>query len=69
LRAADLHGSDDLLLTQEYIAHMLGVRRTSVTMVARTLPEAGLISYRRGKIKLPDVAGLKHTRLASATRR
>ena len=41
LRAADLHGGDELPLTQEYIAQMLGVRRTSVTVVARTLQEAG----------------------------
>ena len=41
LRAADLHGSNELPLTQEYIAQMLGVRRTSVTVVARTLQEAG----------------------------
>jgi CRP-like cAMP-binding protein len=61
LRAADLHGSDELPLTQEYIAHMLGVRRTSVTMVARTLQEAGLISYTRGKIKLLDVVSLRAT--------
>jgi CRP-like cAMP-binding protein len=61
LRAADLRDSDELPLTQEYIAHMLGVRRTSVTMVARTLQQAGLIRYSRGKIKLLDVAGLKET--------
>ena len=59
LRAADLHGSDELPLTQEYIAQMLGVRRTSVTVVARTLQEAGLISYKRGKIKLLDIPTLQ----------
>jgi len=61
LRAADLHGSDELPLTQEYIAHMLGVRRTSVTLVARTLQEAGMIRYARGHIKLLDVPGLQET--------
>jgi CRP-like cAMP-binding protein len=61
LRAADLHGGDELLLTQEYIAQMLGVRRTSVTMVARTLQEAGLIRYTRGNIKLLDIQALKET--------
>jgi CRP-like cAMP-binding protein len=61
LRAADLHGSGYLPLTQEYIAQMLGVRRTSVTMVAHTLQEAGLISYTRGKIKLLDVEALRET--------
>jgi CRP-like cAMP-binding protein len=59
LRASDLHGSDQLPLTQEYIAHMLGVRRTSVTVVARTLQEAGMIQYRRGHIKLLDVPALR----------
>ena len=61
LRAADLHGSDELPLTQEYIAQMLGVRRTSVTMVARNLQEFGLIRYARGHIKLLDVAALRET--------
>ena len=61
LRAADLHGSDELPLTQEYIAQMLGVRRTSVTLVARTLQEAGMISYRRGHIKLLDIPALQQS--------
>jgi CRP-like cAMP-binding protein len=61
LRAADLHGSDELPLTQEYIAQMLGVRRTSVTVVAHTLQKAGLIRYRRGKIKLLDIPALQDT--------
>ena len=59
LRAADLAGTHDLPLTQEYIAEMLGVRRTSVTMVARTLQEAGMIRYARGNIKLLDIPALK----------
>jgi CRP-like cAMP-binding protein len=51
LRAADLHGANELPLTQEYIAQMLGVRRTSVTVVARTLQQAGLIfsMFRRSR--------------------
>jgi CRP-like cAMP-binding protein len=61
LRAADLHGNDELPLTQEYIAQMLGVRRTSVTVVARTLQEAGLIHYTRGRIKLLDIPALQET--------
>jgi CRP-like cAMP-binding protein len=61
LRSADLCGSDELPLTQEYIAQMLGVRRTSVTVVARTLQEAGLIRYRRGHIKLVDVPALRES--------
>ncbi|MGA9440951.1 MAG: helix-turn-helix domain-containing protein, partial [Pseudolabrys sp.] len=58
---ADLHGSDELPLTQEYIAQMLGVRRTSVTVVARTLQEAGMIRYKRGHINLIDVPALQET--------
>lgn len=44
--------SDLLYLTQEFIAQMLGVRRTSVTLVAHKLKETGLISYTRGRVKL-----------------
>lgn len=61
LRAADLSGSDELHLTQEYIAEMLGVRRTSVTLVARTLQQAGMIKYARGRIKLIDLTALRDT--------
>ncbi|WP_247504612.1 Crp/Fnr family transcriptional regulator [Bradyrhizobium sp. 1] len=59
LRARDLSGSDQLPFTQEFLAEMLGVRRTSVTTVARTLQEAGLIKYTRGKIEIRDVEGLR----------
>jgi CRP-like cAMP-binding protein len=61
LRVADLSGSNDLPLVQEYIAQMLGVRRTSVTVVARTLQEAGMIRYARGHIKLLDIPALQET--------
>jgi GAF domain-containing protein len=61
LRAADLRGGDELDLTQEYIAEMLGVRRTSVTVVARTLQYAGMIKYSRGHIKFTDVRALQAT--------
>jgi hypothetical protein len=61
LRASDLHDSIELPLTQEYIAQMLGVRRTSVTVVARTLQEAGMIRYARGHIKLVDIPALQET--------
>jgi len=61
LRAADLHGGNELPLTQEYIAQMLGVRRTSVSLVAGTLQEAGMIRYSRGHIKLLDIPALQDT--------
>jgi CRP-like cAMP-binding protein len=44
--------SDSLYLTQEFIAQMLGVTRTSVTLVAHKLKESGLISYTRGRVTL-----------------
>ena len=59
LRVADLTGANELHLTQEYIAQMLGVRRTSVTVVARTLQQAEMIQYRRGTIKLTDIPALR----------
>jgi CRP-like cAMP-binding protein len=61
LRARDLSESDDLPFTQEYLGQMLGVRRTSVTAVAQTLQEAGLIKYARGKIQIVDAEGLEES--------
>jgi CRP-like cAMP-binding protein len=55
LRMRDLTGSDDLTLTQEFLAQMLGVRRTSVSIVAGTLQKAGFIRYKRGHIRILDV--------------
>ncbi|MCK1641204.1 Crp/Fnr family transcriptional regulator [Bradyrhizobium sp. 157] len=59
LRARDLSGSETLIFTQEYLAEMLGVRRTSVTVVAHTLQSAGLIKYARGKIQILDAEALQ----------
>jgi CRP-like cAMP-binding protein len=59
LRARDLSGSDTLNFTQEYLADMLGVRRSSVTVVAHTLQAAGMIKYSRGKIQIVDVEALQ----------
>ena len=55
----DLAGSDDLMLTQEFLAQMLSVRRPSVSIVANTLQKAGLIKYSRGRVRLLDVKGLQ----------
>jgi CRP-like cAMP-binding protein len=49
----------ELVMTQELIANMLGVRREGVTEAARHLQGAGLISYRRGHIKVLDRDGLE----------
>lgn len=51
--------SDNLPLTQEFISHMLGVRRAGVTVAARTLQSAGLIKYNRGDITIIDHEGLE----------
>jgi CRP-like cAMP-binding protein len=55
----ELSGSDTLGLTQEFLAQMLGVRRTSVSLVANTLQHAGLIRYSRGRIEITDLQGLR----------
>jgi len=61
LRARDLAGTDDLQFTQEFLAEMLGVERTSVTLHARTLQQAGIIRYSRGKIQITDLEGMQET--------
>jgi CRP-like cAMP-binding protein len=59
LQTRDRIESDTLPLTQELLSEMLGVRRTTVTLVARALQAAGFIKYRRGVIHIKDVQGLK----------
>ncbi len=51
VRMHDLAG-DELPLTQEFLAQMMGVRRTSVTGVASQLQSQGMISYNRGKLRI-----------------
>lgn len=57
LHTRDVLGSDTFMLTQEFMAEMLGVRRTSVSIVAHALQLAGSVTYRRGHIKIekPEV--------------
>ncbi len=50
---------DELILTQEIISHLLGVRREGVTVVAGRLQDAGLIKYVRGRIRVLDRQGLE----------
>jgi len=59
LQAQDAVGSDILHLTQELLSHMLGVRRTSVSGSANKLQDEGLISYKRGVIRIIDRRGLE----------
>ena len=52
-------GRRDLRLTHEFLAHMLGVQRTSVGTIAIELQRAGIINYRRGHIEITDFEKLK----------
>lgn len=54
LTTHDRVDSDEIALTQEYLAEMLGVQRTTVSGVARLLQERGLISYSRGRMVILD---------------
>jgi CRP-like cAMP-binding protein len=59
LLTLDRVSSRELVMTQELVASMLGVRREGVTEAAGKLKQAGLISYRRGHISVLDRAGLE----------
>jgi CRP-like cAMP-binding protein len=59
LLSLDRLPSNDLVMTQELIANMLGVRREGVTAAAGNLQRAGLIEYQRGRITVLDRAGLE----------
>jgi CRP-like cAMP-binding protein len=59
LQTRDRAKSDTLKLTQEFLAEMLGVRRTSVTEVASKMQADGAISYSRGVIQILDLKAVK----------
>jgi CRP-like cAMP-binding protein len=59
LQSSDRANSDTVALTQEFLSEMLGVRRTSVTAVAKTLHDKGVINYSRGEIHIQDRHRLK----------
>lgn len=61
LTVRDLTQSQQLPLTQEFISHMLGVRRSGVTIAASTLQQAGLIRYSRGRITILNQEVLEDT--------
>jgi CRP-like cAMP-binding protein len=59
LMCEDRAHSQELRLTHEFIAEMLGMRRAGVTEAACLLKEAGLIRYTRGKVTIVDRGGLE----------
>jgi CRP-like cAMP-binding protein len=59
LQTRDRTESDIIPLTQEFLSEMLGVQRSTVTVVARELQALGLIQYRRGRIEIVDRARLE----------
>jgi CRP-like cAMP-binding protein len=54
LMSQDRLGGADIPLTQEFLAHMLGTRRASVTVAAGILQKAGLITYKRGAVRVEN---------------
>jgi CRP-like cAMP-binding protein len=58
LQAQDRSGSGAFQLIQEFLAQVLGVRRTTINLAVRALQGAGLIRYRRGQIEILDRSGL-----------
>lgn len=59
LLSHDAVHSDEILMTQEFLSHMLGGRRETVAVAARHLQDAGLIRYARGHIRILDRARLQ----------
>ena len=59
LLSLDRLPSNELIMTQELIANMLGVRREGVTEAAGRLQRAALINYKRGRITVLDRLGLE----------
>ena len=54
LMTHDRVGSDELQITHEFLGQMLGVRRAGVTVAAGILQRAGIIAYRRGRVRVLD---------------
>jgi len=59
LMTRDRVGSDEFMLTHEFLAHMLGLRRGGVTEAAAELKRRKLITYSRGTLRILDVRGLE----------
>lgn len=61
LMSQDRVGGSVFPLTQEFISHMLGTRRATVTVAAGILQKAGMITYTRGQVKIEDRQRLEET--------
>lgn len=59
LQCVEKIGDEQILLTQDILAEMLGVRRTTVTLIAQDLQKNNLIRYSRGRITILDRGALK----------
>jgi CRP-like cAMP-binding protein len=59
LELSDRIESAELPVTQDVLSQMLGVRRTTVTLIAQKLKHDGMISYRRGRIVITDRAAIE----------
>jgi CRP-like cAMP-binding protein len=59
LEVQDRMEQSELKLTQEFIAEMIGVRRSGVTQTAQKFQDAGLIRYRRGNVQILNLPGLE----------
>src|SRR5438094_10523545 len=59
LLSHDSVDGDEFVLTHEFVAQMLGAERPSVTLAAGPLQKRGLITYRRGHVRIKDRAGLE----------
>jgi CRP-like cAMP-binding protein len=59
LMSHDRVNGDEFLITHESLSQMLGVRRATVTEAASILQRAGLIAYRRGRLRIVDRGGLE----------
>jgi CRP-like cAMP-binding protein len=58
LHSRDRYDADELPLSHSFLSEMLGVRRTTVSLAAQTLQNAGVIHYSRGRISIADRKGL-----------
>ena len=61
LTCRDRTETNQLYLTHEFLGHMLGAPRTTVTLAAGILQRSGLIDYSRGRVTIMDRAGLQQT--------